>query len=74
MRLGLQHSYAGLPSRFFARVAPARVPDAKLVVLNVRLARELGLDPDRLEPEAAAMLSGNRLPEDAQPIAMAYAG
>ena len=74
MRLGLQHSYAGLPSRFYARIAPTRVPDPKLVILNTGLARELGLDPDALEPEAAALLSGNALPEDADPIAMAYAG
>jgi serine/tyrosine/threonine adenylyltransferase len=74
MRLGFEHSYAALPSRFHTRVAPTPVPDPKLVVLNRGLARGLGLDPDVLEPEAAAMLSGNRLPEDAEPIAMAYAG
>jgi uncharacterized protein YdiU (UPF0061 family) len=74
MRLGFQHSYAALPSRLFARVPPTPVPDPKLVVLNAGLARDLGLDPAALEPEAAAMLSGNRPPEDAEPIAMAYAG
>src|SRR6185312_2733947 len=74
MRLGLQHSYAALPDRFFARVAPTPVADPKLVALNSGLALELGLDPRLLEPEAAAMLSGNRIPEDAEPIAMAYAG
>ena len=74
MRLGFQHSYAALPSRFFARVAPAPVPDPKLVVFNAGLAHDLGLDTAVLEPLAAAMLSGNRLPEDAEPIAMAYAG
>ena len=74
MRLGLQHSYAALPSRFYARVAPTAVPDPKLVVFNTGLARDLGLDPEALEPEAAVMFSGNRLPEDADPIAMAYAG
>ena len=74
MRLGLQHSYAALPSRLYARIAPTPVADPKLVVLNTGLARELGLDPEVLEPEAAAMLSGNHLPEDAEPIAMAYAG
>ena len=74
MRLGFQHSYAALPSRFYAHVAPTAVPDPKLVVFNASLARDLGLDPGALEPEAAAMFSGNRLPEDADPIAMAYAG
>ncbi|MGH8290586.1 MAG: protein adenylyltransferase SelO [Steroidobacteraceae bacterium] len=74
MRLGFEHSYAALPSRFHTRVAPSPVADPRLVLLNRGLARELGLDPDVLEPQAAAMLSGNRLPEDAEPIAMAYAG
>lgn len=74
MRLGLQHTYAALPARFHARVIPTAVPDPKLVVFNSDLARELDLDPDVLEPQAAALFSGNRLPEDAEPIAMAYAG
>ena len=74
MRLGLQHSYAALPGRLYARVAPTPVPEPKVVVFNSGLARELGLGADALEPEAAALLSGNRLPEDADPIAMAYAG
>src|SRR5215470_11011772 len=74
MRLGFQHSYSALPSRLFARVVPTPVADPRLVVFNRRLAEDLGLDPGVLEPEAAAMLSWNRLPEDANPIAMAYAG
>ena len=74
MRLGFQHSYAALPPRFYARVAPTVVLDPKLVVFNAGLARDLGLQPEALEPEAAAMFSGNSLPEDAEPIAMAYAG
>lgn len=74
MRFGLEHSYAALPSRFHTRVAPTPVADPSLVVLNMALARELGLDPEGLAPQAAAVLSGNRLPEDAQPLAMAYAG
>src|SRR6185437_14609441 len=74
MRLGLQHSYASLPVRLFARVAPTPVPDPKLVVLNGSLIRELGLDAAAVEREAPALFSGNQLPEDAHPIAMAYAG
>lgn len=74
MRFGFQQSYAALSSRFYARVAPMPVADPRLVVLNAPLAEELGLDLQALEPEAALILSGNRLPEDADPIAMAYAG
>ena len=74
MRFGFQHTYASLPGRFYARVAPTPVADPQLLVLNRPLAEALGLDPQALEPEAAAVFSGNVLPEDADPIAMAYAG
>ncbi len=74
MRLGFEHTYSSLPPRFYARVAPAAVEDPRLVVFNRPLAEELGLDPDAVEPRAAAMFSGNALPEDASPISMAYAG
>jgi protein adenylyltransferase len=74
MRLGFEHSYAALPSRFFERVAPAVVADPRLVIFNRPLAVELGLEAEVVEREAAFLFSGNRLPEDADPIAMAYAG
>ncbi len=74
MRLGFEHSYLALPPRFYARVSPTPVADPRLVVFNRPLATELGLDPDALEPEAAALFSGNQLAEDASPLAMAYAG
>ena len=74
MRLGFEHSYAALPARFYERVAPAVVADPKLVVFNRPLAVELGLEVEAVEREAAGLFSGNGLPEDASPIAMAYAG
>jgi uncharacterized protein YdiU (UPF0061 family) len=74
MHLGFQNTYSTLPSRFYARVAPAPVKDPQLVVFNSRLAEELGLDPLVLEREAAAWFSGNRALADAEPIALAYAG
>jgi uncharacterized protein YdiU (UPF0061 family) len=44
-------------------------------MLNRPLTVDLGLEPNALKPEAAAALfSGNQLPEDVDPIAMAYAG
>jgi uncharacterized protein YdiU (UPF0061 family) len=55
-RLGLQNTYSALPSRFYARVAPAPAKDPRLVVLNSRLAEELGFDPAVLEHEAAAVV------------------
>jgi protein adenylyltransferase len=74
VRFGFQHSYSALPSRFYVRVAPTPVADPQLLVLNRPLAEDLGLEPNVLEPEAATLFSGNQLPEDADPIAMAYAG
>ncbi len=74
MRLGFQHSYSSLPSRFYARANPTVVANPQLVVFNKRLAEDLGLEPNVIEREAAAILSGNQLPDDANPIAMAYAG
>jgi uncharacterized protein YdiU (UPF0061 family) len=70
-----QNTYAALPANFFARVAPTPVSSPRLIKLNRPLARLLGLDPDLLEsPEGAEILAGKRLPDGADPIAMAYAG
>ncbi|MEO8061623.1 MAG: protein adenylyltransferase SelO family protein, partial [Pseudomonadota bacterium] len=74
MRLGLQNTYSTLPSRFYARVAPAPAKDPRLVVFNSLLASELAFDPAVLEREGATWFSGNQPPDDADPIAMAYAG
>ena len=43
--------------------------------LNEALARDLNLDPKLLtSPEGVEILAGNRVPEHAEPLAMAYAG
>src|SRR6266481_3814571 len=70
-----QNTYAALPANFFARVAPTPVDSPRLIKLNRPLAIHLGLDPDRLNsPEGAEILAGKRIPDGADPIAMAYAG
>ena len=75
MRFGFEHSYSSaLPTRFYVQVNPTAVANPRLVVFNRCLAEELGLEPDVIEGEAASMLSGNQLPDDSNPIAMAYAG
>jgi uncharacterized protein YdiU (UPF0061 family) len=69
------NSYARLPDRFFARLRPTPVAAPRLVRLNEKLARHLGLDPERLAaPEGVAFLAGNFVPEKGEPLAMAYAG
>jgi uncharacterized protein YdiU (UPF0061 family) len=69
------NSYARLPARLYAALAPTPVRAPRLVALNADLARLLGLDPDALAtPEGAEVLAGNRLPEGALPLAQAYAG
>jgi len=69
------NSYARLPEAFYARLNPVPVRMPKVVVFNAVLAQALGLDPDVLNgDEGAAVFSGNRIPEGAEPLAQAYAG
>jgi len=69
------NSYARLPEHFFARLAPTPVAAPRLIKLNEPLARHLGLDPAKLAaPEGVDVFAGNRVPEGAAPLAMAYAG
>jgi uncharacterized protein YdiU (UPF0061 family) len=73
--LPFDNSYARLPDRFFARLAPTPVKEPRLIRLNEGLARQLGLDPAWLaSPDGVQMLAGNAVPEGATPLAMAYAG
>ena len=74
-RFPFDNSYARLGSQFFVRIDPAPVAAPALIQLNRSLAVELGLDPDALaSPAGVAILAGNRVPDGAQPLAMAYAG
>jgi uncharacterized protein YdiU (UPF0061 family) len=74
MQLGFEHTYAALPPAFHVTATPATPPAPQLLAFNEPLARELRLDPAALRPLAHEIFSGQRLPEDARPIAMAYAG
>jgi serine/tyrosine/threonine adenylyltransferase len=73
LNLGLTHTYATLPTQCFVDVTPAPVATPQLLVFNTPLASFLNLDAG-LAARAAPLLSGNELPADARPIAMAYAG
>lgn len=69
------NSYARLPERFYAKLAPTAVTKPRLVKLNVPLARQLGLDPSWLAShDGVETLGGNKVPTGAEPLAMAYAG
>lgn len=73
--LPFDNSYARLPERFYARLAPTPVTAPKLVKLNRALAQQLGLDAGELaSPEGIAMLAGNKVAPGSEPIALAYAG
>ncbi|HLO19133.1 MAG TPA: YdiU family protein [Sphingomicrobium sp.] len=74
-QIPFDNSYARLPERFYARVLPARFPAPKLIRLNRELASSLGLAPDWLEsPDGLEVLSGRRVADGSEPIALAYAG
>jgi uncharacterized protein YdiU (UPF0061 family) len=69
------NSYAQLPEVFFKKVLPEKVPAPKVVLFNERLAENLGLHFGQATSIAIAnLLSGNIIPEGAEPIAQAYAG
>ena len=40
----LENSYVGLPENFFTRINPTPVSEPKLLLLNVDLAKSLGID------------------------------
>jgi serine/tyrosine/threonine adenylyltransferase len=71
----LDHSYVrDLPQLSLPWTA-ASVSTPALLILNEDLAAELGLDAGPLrEPPGVALLVGNAVPEEARPVAQAYAG
>ncbi len=69
------NSYARLPDAFYKHVLPTSVSAPSLIKFNHDLALHLGLDANALaSQEGAEILAGKRVPEGAEPIAMAYAG
>jgi uncharacterized protein YdiU (UPF0061 family) len=73
--LAFDNSYARLPDRFYARVAPTKVGDPRVVRINRPLAELLGASPEQLASGGgAAVLVGNDIPSGAEPLALAYAG
>jgi uncharacterized protein YdiU (UPF0061 family) len=67
-------SYASLPERFFARVAPTPVAEPGVIKFNQALAADLHLSAGLDAHVLGSLFSGNVLPPGTVPIAMAYAG
>lgn len=74
--LGLGHGLLAALPELHVRAKPMAAPAPRLLAWNAALARELGLDPafDADPDLLARMFSGARLPADARPVALAYAG
>ncbi|WP_303871176.1 YdiU family protein [Acetobacterium wieringae] len=71
----LENTYAELPKLFYTPLEIEAVSAPKLVVLNQRLAENLGLNAAALmEQDGINILAGQALPAKAKPIAQAYAG
>ena len=69
------NSYARLSDTFYANLSLHPVSHPEIVLLNVPLAKELGLNSDVLQSEEGIQqLAGNVAPEGSFPLAQAYAG
>lgn len=68
------NSYAKLASALYQKQRPESVKNPSLLLLNNKLAKTLGLNPELIEKEGAEFLSGNSVYATAEPIAQAYAG
>ncbi len=69
------NSYTNLPESFFTSLNPKPVSLPKLVILNNPLAKSIGLYVDNLKSDyGVSVFAGNKIPENAKPIAQAYAG
>ena len=73
--LNFEHTYAEQLPEFYDSARPDPVPKPCLLQFNYLLAKELGFDSEKLSKDVIErVFSGNELPNDARPIAQAYAG
>ena len=69
------NTYSKLSNTFKEDIKPTPVHNPELVILNKELAKDLNLDFSKIDnKDLAKLFSGNSLPENANPIAQAYAG
>ena len=74
-KIPFNNRFVALGEDFYVKTRPDPVANPALIKFNNELAEVLGLsnsDPDAIE--AAAIYSGNSIPEGAEPLAMVYAG
>jgi serine/tyrosine/threonine adenylyltransferase len=75
LQWNFQHTYADLSQDLYSEVVPTVVEKPTLVLFNEALAQDLGISVEGVsETSIAQQLSGNALPDNAKPIAQAYAG
>ncbi len=69
------NSYVNLSPKLFSNQSPTPVSNPSMIALNHTLVEQLGLNTSDFQTdEGLAVLSGNRIPSGAEPIATAYAG
>jgi uncharacterized protein YdiU (UPF0061 family) len=69
----LKHIYADLGTKFSAAALPENIRSPKLLLWNDNLAEQLGLNALSNE-QKGAYFSGQKMFNDARPVAMAYSG
>lgn len=70
-----ENTYKTLPDKLFSKQLPIPVKNPQKVMFNKSLAKELGLSwLSEKETFITDFLSGNKIPEGANPLAQAYAG
>lgn len=75
MKIEFDNSYARDLSGMYVPWRASGAPKPELVWLNENLSTDLGLNnTDLRSPEGVDILSGNKAPDGAQPIAQAYSG
>ena len=74
-QIPFNNRYIDLGKDFYVKTRPSPVSDPGLIIFNQELSDKLGLSDTPLNsPEGAAILAGNRVPDGAEPLAMAYSG
>ncbi|MGL4523502.1 MAG: protein adenylyltransferase SelO [Bacilli bacterium] len=75
MNWHLESTYCDLPNTFYEKVKPTKVENPTLLLLNEKLAEQLGLNSTWLQSEEnIEVFSGNRVIPETTPIAQAYGG